>query len=342
VTEEPATYRASGVDLGAAEAAVEAIRPHVARATRPEVVGGIGGFGGLFALDPSRWRQPVMVTATDGVGTKLELARRMDRHDTVGRDLVAMVVDDLVVTGAEPLVFLDYLAVGRLDPEHAERVVAGIADGCQEAGCALIGGEMAEHPGVMGVGEYDLAGFGVGIVERDAMLGPERVRPGDALVAMASTGLHSNGYSLARRVIGGLDLGRPHGLLTQTLGEALLRPTRIYARDCLALIDAVEVRALCHITGGGLPGNLPRILPEGLGATVDTRTFSVPEIITVLGELGGIDSRELWRVFNMGAGMIAVVPDGPAAVDFLVGRGMDAWVCGQLRATAGVELTGVC
>ena len=341
MSEEKPTYRAAGVDLDAAEAAVEAIKPHVARTTRPEVLDGIGGFGGLFALDPGRWRRPVMVTATDGVGTKLELARQLDRHDTVGRDLVAMVVDDLVVTGAEPLVFLDYLAVGRLDPQHVEQVVAGIADGCAEAGCALVGGEMAEHPGVMRSGAYDLAGFGVGMVERDSMLGPERVRPGDALVAMAATGLHSNGYSLARHIVDGLDLSRPHGLLTQTLGEALLRPTRIYARDCLALTDALETHALCHVTGGGVPGNLPRVLPEGLGARVDTRTFSVPDVIALLGELGEVDVHEQWRVFNMGAGMIAVAPDGQAAVDFLAIRGIDAWVCGQVTAEPGVELVGV-
>jgi phosphoribosylformylglycinamidine cyclo-ligase len=342
VTEDGASYRAAGVDLDAADAAVEAIRPHVARTTRPEVLGGIGGFGGLFALDPSRWRAPVMVTATDGVGTKLALARQLDRHDTVGRDLVAMVVDDIVVTGAEPLVFLDYLAVGRLEPAHAEAVVAGIADGCEEAGCALVGGEMAEHPGVMAPGEYDLAGFGVGIVERDDLLGPDRVRPGDALVALASSGLHSNGFSLVRHVVADLDLDATHGLSgAPSLGDALLTPTRIYTRDCLSLAAATEVHALCHITGGGVPGNLPRVLPEGLGARVDAATFRVPEVVSLLGELGGIAPAELWRVFNMGAGMIAVVPDADAAVHHLSDCGIVCWECGEVTAEPGVTLAGV-
>ena len=337
-----ATYRDAGVDLDAADAAVEAIRPHVARTTRPEVMGGIGGFGGLFALDPSRWRQPIMVTSTDGVGTKLALAQRLDRHDTVGRDLVAMVVDDLVVPGAEPLVFLDYLAVGRLDRRHAEAIVAGIADGCEEAGCALIGGEMAEHPGVMGPGDYDLAGFGVGIVERADLLGPERVRPGDTLVALPSTGLHSNGYSLARHLVADLDLSAPHGLTEHaSLGDALLAPTRIYARDCLALAAATEVHALCHVTGGGVPGNLPRALPEGLGARVDTTGFPVPEVIEVLARLGNVTPAELWRVFNMGAGMIAVVPDADAAVAALEARGLAAWVCGTVTDHPGIQLAGL-
>ena len=339
MTEGRATYRAAGVDLDAADAAVAAIRPHVARTSRTEVLGGIGGFGGLFALDPSRWRAPVMVTSTDGVGTKLALAQRLGRHDTVGRDLVAMVVDDLVVTGAEPLVFLDYLAVGRLDPAHVEAVVAGIADGCEEAGCALVGGEMAEHPGVMSPGDYDLAGFGVGIVERDALLGPARVRPGDALVALPSSGLHSNGYSLVRRLVADLDLAQPHGLTSHaSLGDALLAPTHIYARSCLALVAAVDVHALCHITGGGVPGNLPRVLPEGLGARVDTSTFAVPEIIEVLRRIGDIAPEELWRVFNMGAGMIAVVPDADAAVAQLTAGGIAAWTCGEVTDRPGIHL----
>jgi phosphoribosylaminoimidazole synthetase len=227
------------------------------------VLEGIGGFGGLFALDLKGYRNPVLVSATDGVGTKLELARQLGRHDTIGIDLVAMVVDDLVVPGAEPLFFLDYIAVGKLDPGHVEAVVAGIADGCEEAGCALVGGEMAEHPGVMPAGSYDLAGFGVGIVERDRILGPHNVQVGDDIVAMASTGLHSNGYSLARKVIEGVDLDDDHGLLVHSLGDALLRPTRIYTPHCLALARRGDVSAFCHVTGGGIPGNLPRSLPEG-------------------------------------------------------------------------------
>jgi phosphoribosylformylglycinamidine cyclo-ligase len=336
--EEPATYAAAGVDLDAADAAVARITPHVERTNRPEVLAGFGGFGGLFAFDARRYKHPVLVSATDGVGTKLEIARKLDRHDTVGIDLVAMVVDDLVVPGAEPLFFLDYLAVGRLDPAHVEQLVAGIAEGCVQAGCALVGGETAEHPGVMTAGDYDVAGFGVGVVERKKLLGPDLVVEGDEIVAMASTGLHANGYSLARRLVAGLDLGLEHGLAVQTLGEALLRPTRIYAPDCLVLINATEVHSLCHVTGGGIPGNLPRALPDGLGAVVDTTTFEVPSIFRFLQARGDVAEDEMWRVFNMGAGMLAVVPDGERAVAVLRERGVDAWVCGQVAAGSGVRL----
>lgn len=341
---EGLTYAAAGVDLDASEEAAARIRPHAARTVRPEVLDSASGYGGLFALDPSRWTDPVIVTSCDGVGTKLELAHALGRHDTVGRDLVAMVVDDIVCTGAEPLVFLDYLATGDLDPAQVERVVAGIADGCAEAGCALVGGETAAHPGVLPADRYDLAGFGVGVVERAALLDAHRVAPGDTLVAMASSGLHSNGYSLARRVVddAGLDLDADYGLYVQSLGEALLRPTRIYAPDCLALADEVEVHALCHVTGGGIPGNLPRVLPDGLGAVVDAATFSVPGVFEVLAEHGRIAAEEMWRVFNMGAGMLAVVPDGQHAVEVLRARGVDAWACGEVRANvAGVRLEGI-
>ena len=334
------SYADAGVDLEAADEAVDRISAHVKRTSRPEVLGGIGGFGGLFALDLSTHRQPVLVSATDGVGTKLELARQLGRHDTVGQDLVAMVVDDLVVPGAEPLFFLDYIAVGKLDPAHVEQVVAGIAEGCVQAGCALVGGETAEHPGVMPVDQYDLAGFGIGIVERDRILGPDRVRPGDEIVAMASTGLHSNGYSLARRLVEGLDLHADHGLRVQSLGDALLRPTRIYAQDCLTLIKAVEVHAFCHVTGGGIPGNLPRVLPAGLGARVDTATFAPPDVFGVLQRLGNVADAEMWRTFNMGAGMLAIVADGAPAVQLLIDRGIDAWVCGRVDDSGSVHLVG--
>ncbi|HVM13750.1 MAG TPA: phosphoribosylformylglycinamidine cyclo-ligase [Egibacteraceae bacterium] len=341
MSEERATYAAAGVDLDAADAAVAAIKPHVERTRRPEVLDAIGGFGGLFALDVRRYKSPVLVSATDGVGTKLEIARSLDRHDTIGVDLVAMVVDDLVVPGAEPLFFLDYIAVGRLDPRHVEEIVSGIADGCQQAGCALVGGETAEHPGVLAAGQYDVAGFGVGLVERKLVLGSERVRPGDEVVAMASTGLHANGYSLARRIVAGLDLSADHGLKVQTLGEALLRPTRIYAPDCLALRNATEVHSLCHVTGGGIPGNLPRALPDGLGAVVDTATFTAPDIFGFLAARGQVDPAEMWRVFNMGAGMLAVVAAGEDAVGVLRDRGIDAWVCGTVVEGRGVTLAGL-
>jgi phosphoribosylformylglycinamidine cyclo-ligase len=332
------TYAGAGVDLDAADETVDRIKGHVARTARPEVLDGIGGFGGLFALPVRDYRKPVLVSATDGVGTKLELARQLGRHNTVGIDLVAMVVDDIVVSGAEPLFFLDYIAVGRLDPAHVEQVVAGIADGCEQAGCALVGGETAEHPGVMPADQYDLAGFGVGIVERDAMLGPHRVVPGDAVVAMASTGLHSNGYSLARRIVADLDLAADHGLRVQSLGDALLRPTAIYTKACLELARRTEVHALCHVTGGGIPGNLGRVLPEGLGATVNTATFSIPDVFGVLQREGNVSDAEMWRTFNMGAGMLAVVPDGRAAVDVLTGLGVDAWECGAVDESPGIRL----
>jgi phosphoribosylformylglycinamidine cyclo-ligase len=305
------------------------------------VLEGIGGFGGLFALQTKGFKQPVLVSATDGVGTKLELARQLDRHDTIGQDLVAMVVDDLVVPGAEPLFFLDYLAVGRIDPAHVEQILSGIADGCEMAGCALVGGEMAEHPGVMPTDAYDLAGFGVGIVERDRILGPQRVQAGDDIVAMASTGLHSNGYSLARRLVEGMDLDDDHGLVVQTLGEALLRPTRIYAPACLALLATSAVHALCHVTGGGIPGNLPRSLPEGLGAIVDPTTFEVPQLFRILQSRGDVEEAEMWRTFNMGAGMLAIVPDGEHTAGVLRDLGIDAWLCGRVTGSPGVRLHGI-
>lgn len=339
---DPLTYASSGVSLDAADALVDAIRPHAQRTSRPEVTGGFGGFSGLFALDLARWREPLLVTSCDGVGTKLEIARTLRRYDTVGQDLVAMVVDDLVACGAEPLVFNDYIAVGALDVAALEQLVAGIADGCVVAGCALVGGETAEHPGVLEATQFDVAGFGVGMVERDAVLGPERVRAGDDLVAMASTGLHSNGYSLARRALDSLDLNGDHGLIVETLGDALLRPTRIYAPDCLALCAATEVHALCHVTGGAIPGNLPRVLPDGLGAVVDTGTFTPPAIFDVISSQGPVATDEMWRTFNMGAGMIAVVTEGREAVELLNARGVDAWVCGAVTAgRAGVELAGL-
>lgn len=341
MTEERATYQAAGVDLDAADEAVRRIQPHVRRTHSPEVLDSAltGGYGGLYQL-PARQGdgQPVLVTACDGVGTKVELARRLGRLGTVGVDLVAMVVDDLVCAGARPLVFNDYLAVGRLEPHEVEAVVAGIADGCQQAGCALVGGEIAEHPGMLDPGQLDVAGFGVGLVEPEAMLGPSRVRPGDAIVALASTGPHSNGYSLIRRVTADVDLDDDHGLLVQSLGEALLRPTRIYAPDCLALAGATEVHALCHVTGGGVPGNLPRVLPEGCGAVVRTATAEVPQVFRVLQGLGGIDEAEMWRVFNMGLGMLAVVADAEEACAALADRGVDAWVCGEVVPGGGVDL----
>ncbi|MFU8841596.1 MAG: phosphoribosylformylglycinamidine cyclo-ligase [Nitriliruptoraceae bacterium] len=329
----PLTYADAGVDLDAADRSVALLGDVLARATRPEVLGGIGGFGGLFQLDLARYRQPVLVSSTDGVGTKVDLARRLGVLDTVGRDLVAMVVDDLVVTGAEPLFFNDYVSVGRLDPERVADLVRGIAEGCAEANCALVGGETAEHPGLLADDEFDLAGFGVGIVERDAILGPDRVQAGDVLLALPSSGLHSNGYSLVRRIVDGLDLAAHHGL-DAPLGEVLLTPTRIHAGDCLALVDSTEVavHAFCHVTGGGLPGNLPRVLPDHLGARVDTATWAWPAIVRWLADHGPVANTEVWRTFNCGVGMVAVVaPEAAtAALALLAQRDVDAWVLGEV------------
>jgi phosphoribosylformylglycinamidine cyclo-ligase len=333
------TYAAAGVDLDAADAVVERIKPHVARTTRPEVLDGIGGFGGLFALDTERWRQPVLVTATDGVGTKLQLAREIGRHDTVGIDLVAMVVDDIVVSGAEPQLFLDYVAIGRLDPTLVTELVAGIAEGCIQAGCALVGGETAEHPGVMPAGDYDLAGFAVGIVERDDILGPHRVHEGDVLIGMRASGLHSNGYSLVRRLVEGVDLSATHGL-DRPLGDALLTPTAIYTAPCLALARAGLVNAFCHVTGGGLPGNLPRVLPEDLGADVDLSSWRPGDLFALMQHLGDVAEDEMFRVFNMGVGMVAVVDPSSTeeALALLDAQGVDAWRMGAVTRPAGVRL----
>jgi phosphoribosylformylglycinamidine cyclo-ligase len=301
VADEPISYADAGVDLDAADRSVDLIGEVVARTRRPEVLGGIGGFGGLFALDTSRYREPVLVSGTDGVGTKVDLARRLGRLDTVGIDLVAMVVDDLVVTGAEPLFFNDYISIGKLDPARVADLVRGIAEGCVQAGCALVGGETAEHPGLLADDEFDLAGFGVGVVERDAILGPERVQVGRRA---DRDGIQRD--PLQRLLPGPADRrrpgpGDPHGL-DRPLGDVLLEPTRIYARDCLALIEAVDVHALCHVTGGGLPGNLPRVLPDHLGAHVDTSTWQWPAIFTWLAERGPVATDEMWRTFNCGVG----------------------------------------
>jgi phosphoribosylformylglycinamidine cyclo-ligase len=344
-----ASYRAAGVDVAAGERAVEAMRGHVARATRPEVVGSLGGFAGLFALDTGRYRKPLLASSTDGVGTKLALARALDVHDTVGVDLVAMVVDDLVVCGAEPLFLLDYIACGSLDPSRVASIVAGIATGCEQAGCALVGGETAEHPGLMGADDYDLAATGIGVVEADEVLGPDRVRAGDALIALASSGVHSNGFSLVRHVLfGPVDPAAPGGIgpdgqaalrafeptLGATLGEALLTPTRIYAKDCLALVSAAEVHAFAHITGGGLAANLARVIPAGLLATLDRATWTPPAVFALLAERGDIPLGEMEQTFNQGIGMVAVVAAGAvdAALAALAGRGVPAWLAGQVTA----------
>ncbi|MGQ9531307.1 MAG: phosphoribosylformylglycinamidine cyclo-ligase [Desulfotomaculales bacterium] len=331
------TYRAAGVDLEAASRAVELIRGLARSTHRPGVLGEVGGFGGFFALDTARYRRPVLVAATDGVGTKLRIAQALDRHDTVGIDLVAMCANDVLVHGAEPLFFLDYLAVGRLAPERVASIVAGIAAGCREAGCVLIGGETAEMPGFYGPEEYDLAGFVVGVVEREALVDGGRVRPGDAVVGLASAGLHSNGYSLARKALleaGGYRLEDPVPALGCTLGEELLRPTRIYVRTVLPLLDRYDVRGMAHITGGGLPENIVRVLPPGTRALLRSGSWDEPPVFGLIREAGRVAEEEMRRVFNLGVGFVLVVPAAQAwdLVTELRGRGEKAWVIGEVVA----------
>jgi phosphoribosylformylglycinamidine cyclo-ligase len=341
------TYAASGVDIDAGERAVTLMRAAVERTRRPEVVGGLGGFAGLFALDTARYRRPLLASSTDGVGTKIALARQLDRHDTVGIDLVAMVVDDLVACGAEPLFLQDYVACGRVVPERVAAIVTGIAAGCELAGAALVGGETAEHGDLMDADEYDLAATAVGVVEGDAVLGSERVRDGDAVLAMAASGFHSNGYSLVRRVVSaaGLDLAATPAGLDRPLGDVLLEPTRVYALDCLALVGELGVdgvHAFAHVTGGGLAGNTARVVPDGLEAVLDRDTWALPPAVHLLEE-HGVPRVESERAFNCGVGMVAVVAAEAAdrAVGMLTGRGVPAWVAGAVRAGGtGARLVG--
>lgn len=307
------TYEAAGVSITAGEDAVRAIKDDVRSTYRPEVLGDIGGFGGLFRLDPGKYRDPVLVSSTDGVGTKAQVATAVGRFDTIGLDLVAMCVDDLVCQGAEPLFFLDYISVGKLEAEHASQLVRGVAAGCRQAGCALIGGEMAEHPGSMGPGEFDLVGFAVGVVERDRLLTPELVAEGDVLIGLPSPGLRSNGYSLARRLmfeVAGRSVDDPawDAPDAPTVGEELLLPSVIYAPAINRLLATVEVHAVAHITGGGIPGNLNRVIGDRYDAVVDPTSWERPRIFTELQRIGGVDEDEMRKVFNLGIGMVVVVP----------------------------------
>jgi len=335
----PLTYRDAGVDIDAGEALVDRIGDDVAATRRPEVLGGLGGFGGLFALDTSRYREPVLVAGTDGVGTKLKLAHRLARHDSIGIDLVAMCVNDVVVTGAEPLFFLDYFATGRLEVDVAATVIRGIAAGCRETGCALIGGETAEMPGMYQPGDYDLAGFCVGVVERERLLRPEGVAPGDVVLGLASSGPHSNGYSLVRRVLdeSGADPAGACGGVT--LGEALLAPTRIYVRPLLELLADTPVHALAHVTGGGLVDNLPRVLPAGTRARLDARQWRRPAVFDWLQEAGAIAPHEMLRTFNCGIGMCVIVPEAhaDAARAALTRAGETVWTIGCIEASDAPE-----
>jgi phosphoribosylformylglycinamidine cyclo-ligase len=335
------SYEDAGVSISAGEAAVERIKGKVRSTFRPEVIGDIGGFGGLFAFANHRYSHPVLVSATDGVGTKALVAQAAGRFDTIGVDLVAMCVDDIVCQGAEPLFFLDYIAVGKLDPDHIEQLVEGIAQGCRQAGCALIGGEMAEHPGAMDPGEFDLVGFAVGVVERDQLITGEHVAAGDVLIGLPSPGLRSNGYSLARKVLlqdAGRNLGDPAwDGAPHSLEDELLLPSVVYAPALADLQRVVDVRALAHVTGGGLAGNLERVLPEGVDAEVDARSWEPPRIFGEIQRLGEIDDAEMRRVFNLGIGMVAVVTpeDAHQTLDVLRTAGHRAVEIGTLVPGSG-------
>ena len=336
---EPITYAAAGVDVEAGDKAVELMKASVRRASRPEVLGGLGGFAGMFdASAIARMTRPVLATSTDGVGTKVAIAQALDRHDTIGFDLVGMVVDDIVVCGAEPLFMTDYIATGKVVPERIAAVVSGIAAACEQARVALVGGETAEHPGLLEPDEYDLAGAATGVVEYADVLGPERVVPGDVVLALGSSGLHSNGYSLVRQVVAaaGWQLDREVPEFGQTLGEELLTPTRVYSADLLDLIraDGVDVHALSHVTGGGLVANLARVLPPGVFARLDRRGWTPPPVFTTIGELGRVPRADLERTLNMGVGFVVMLPADQVdlAARTMEARGIPAWVLGEVTA----------
>ncbi|GAA3255312.1 phosphoribosylformylglycinamidine cyclo-ligase [Nonomuraea helvata] len=329
------SYEAAGVDIAAGERAVDLMKDKVAASRRPEVVDDASGFAGLFdASALLSYRRPLLATSTDGVGTKVMIAQRYGKHDTIGIDLVGMVLDDLVVCGAEPLFMTDYIACGKVVPERVAEIVGGVAEGCRLAGAALVGGETAEHPGAMGPDEYDLAGAGTGVVEADAMLGPSRVQAGDAVLGLASSGIHSNGYSLVRHVLreAGLSLDAVLPELGRPLGEELLEPTRIYSLHCLELAKAVDVHAYAHITGGGVESNLSRSLPGQLDAVLDRSSWTPPAVFGVLAGHGDIAQADMDRTFNLGVGMAAVVAADSAdeAIRVLAARGLDAWVMGEI------------
>ncbi len=330
------TYREAGVDIQRGDEFVKRIGPLVRSTFRPEVMGDLGGFGGLFRFPSEKYREPILVSGTDGVGTKVKLARMMNRHDTIGIDLVAMCVNDILVSGAEPLFFLDYLATGHLEIDVAEAIVQGIAEGCRQAECALIGGETAEMPSCYPEAEYDLAGFAVGVVERSEMLGKEKIQPRDVVIGVASSGLHSNGYSLARRVLFEEQGWTPEAQvpeLSELLGEALLRPTTIYVKLVKALLGQSRLHGLAHITGGGITGNLPRILPEDCGVVIARNSWDPSPVFAVIQQAGKIDQEEMFKVFNMGIGLVIVAPSDEAAkiIEIIQGQGMAGWVMGEVE-----------
>ena len=328
------SYKDAGVDINAGNELVERIKPHVKRTTRPEVIGGLGGFGALCAL-PNKYKEPILVSGTDGVGTKLRLAIDLKKHDTIGIDLVAMCVNDLVVQGAEPLFFLDYYATGKLEVDVASDVVKGIAEGCVQSGCALVGGETAEMPGMYHAGDYDLAGFCVGVVEKAKIIDGSKVQAGDALIALGSSGPHSNGYSLIRKVIDVAGVNpATEQLVGKALGDQLLAPTRIYVKSVLELIEKVDVHAIAHLTGGGFWENIPRVLPDNTKAVIDEKSWEWQPVFKWLQEKGNIDSYEMYRTFNCGVGMVIALPqaDVEKALNLLCQAGENAWLIGQIES----------
>ena len=329
-----ASYAAAGVNIEAGYEGVRLMKKHVARTMIPGVVSDIGGFGGLFAPDLTGMTDPVLVSGTDGVGTKQRLAQILDRHDTVGIDCVAMCVNDIICCGAKPLFFLDYIAIGRNDPEKVATLVSGVAEGCVQAGCALIGGETAEHPGTMAPDDYDLAGFSVGIVDRSKIVDSSRMSAGDVIIALPSSGIHSNGYSLVRKVfdVEHTDLNRVYPELGCSLGEALLTPTRIYVKPVLAVMEQLEVHGVSHITGGGFYENIPRSIPDGLGAVIDKAAVRTPAVFDLLQKTGEIPERDMFNTFNMGVGMSLIVPAEAAseAIRILKDQDIDAYVIGSI------------
>ena len=331
MSKQPLTYKDAGVDIDAGNELVERIKPLVTRTRRPEVMAGIGGFGGLFAIPPGRYQEPVLVSGTDGVGTKLMLAQHVGVHDTIGIDLVAMCVNDVLVQGAEPLFFLDYFACGKLDTDVASDVIAGIAEGCLQAGAALIGGETAEMPDMYAPGEYDLAGFTVGAVERSAMIDGSAISEGDVVIGIASSGPHSNGYSLIRKVLERAGNAQIEGV---SPAVRLLAPTRIYVKPILAVMEKISIKGLAHITGGGITENIPRVLPENLDAEIDTASWRQGPVFDFLQEHGNIETAEMRRTFNCGVGMVAVVSADDAArtIDLLAETGETAWQIGRIVA----------
>ena len=329
------SYAAAGVDIEAGYEGVKLIRPLVEKTNIPGVVSGIGGFGGLFAPDVKGMEEPILVSGTDGVGTKQRIAQILGKNDTVGIDCVAMCVNDIICCGAKPLFFLDYIAIGKNIPEKVAELVAGVAEGCVQAGCALIGGETAEHPGTMAADDYDLAGFSVGIVDKKKLIDNDRMQEGDVIIALPSSGIHSNGYSLVRKVfdVENADLSvKPEELGGQTLGEALLTPTRIYVKPVLALLEKADVRGISHITGGGFYENVPRSIPDGLCAVIDRSSVKIPPIFSLLQKKGGIPERDMFNTYNMGVGMVVIVApkDADKALEVLKKNGEDAYVIGKV------------